>query len=415
METSASISAGRQINLSRGLLVLEFNSGAELTLNGPATLIATSDKSAHLLDGQLSARVPPRGRGFTIETHAGDFVDLGTEFGMIVSTDGAVETHVFEGKVNAKPVLAGVKDMKNVMLETGVAWARSASGAVNEALDAQPERFMRSDISGGDEPLDPPPIERGLALWFHAASRVQRDEHGNVSAWGDNLNAANFKSEDAWQVDATKRPGWISDAVSGRPALRFDGFKSLVTEPIQLGADQTSAVVFRVDGEAARQLVRQRSEYRELGVQLLNLNGPPHTVLQVNDDTRLEARVHLGWLREQPVPVDVGRLRSDAPVDGSAHVALYSFDTRQSKARLYVDGKLIDESLDAPAVGSTNSPRYLGSHYDRRGFGFTGDIAEILVYDAALSADESKAVSLWLAQKYDVTVPSSAEPYETAK
>jgi hypothetical protein len=110
-------------------------------------------------------------------------------------------------------------------------------------------------------------------------------------------------------------------------------------------------------------------------------------------------------LFQKPVPVDVGRLRSDLPVDGSAHVAVYSFDTQHSIARLYVDGNLISESLDAPDVGSTDSPRYLGSHYGRHGFGFTGDIAEILVYDAALTAQEAETMCVWLAQKYDIETP----------
>lgn len=409
VSASASITAGQQLNLSRGLLVLEFNSGAELTLNGPTTLIATSGNSARLLDGKVTARVPPRGRGFKIETHAGDFIDLGTEFGMIVSHDGAIETHVFKGQVAAEPVASGAVNRKRLMIESGAAWARSATGGKEERIDAQPSRFMRPTIPDGNGRLDPPPIERGLTLWFNAASRVQRDQRGHVSAWGDNLNQANVVAEDAWQVTADKRPEWITDAIGGRPALRFDGNKALVTEPIKLGDDQSSAVVFRIAGDAARRLIQRRSEFKHLGVQLLNLNGFPHTVIQINEDLRLEARVHLGFLQNQPDPVDVGRTLSDAPMDENPHVALYTFDTENSIARLSVDGRLMAESHDAPKVGSTSTPRYLGSHYGRHGFGFTGDIAEILVYDTALSAEESVTVSEWLAAKYEIVSPAAAE------
>jgi hypothetical protein len=242
-------------------------------------------------------------------------------------------------------------------------------------------------------------------LWFNAASRVQRDQASKVAAWGDNLELANVKAEDAWQVEASRRPEWTNNGVAGKPSIRFDGFQSLVTEPIQLGSDQTSAVVFRVDGKSAQNLVHGRDEFKELGVQLLNLNGPPHTVLQINEDLRLEARVHLGLLQNQPAPIDIGRLRSSTAIDDRPHVALYSFDTKNSVARLYLDGQLISESLDAPKIGPTNSPRYLGSHYDRRGFGFTGDSAEILVIDAALSGEESVKVSNWLAKKYNIGIP----------
>ena len=98
VSSSARIIEGQQISLSEGLLVLEFENGAVITLDGPSKLVATSGNGAKLLEGKLSARVPPRGRGFKIETHYGDFVDLGTEFGLIVADDGTVETHVFKGQ-----------------------------------------------------------------------------------------------------------------------------------------------------------------------------------------------------------------------------------------------------------------------------------------------------------------------------
>lgn len=411
---SASIMAGQQINLSRGLLVLEFTSGAELTLDGPATLVASSAKSAKLLEGKLSARVPPRGRGFKVETHAGDFVDLGTEFGMIVSKDGAVQTHVFKGKVVAEPALGSEGRQQTVELETGVAWSRPAAGASAKTLAAEPNLFVLPVIPDEGQPRDSPPIDHDLVLWFRASSRIQRDQNGNVSGWGDNVNASNVHAEDAWQVIGDKRPGWIANGIGEEPALRFDGHESLVTEPIHIGPNHTSVAVFRLDRQAGRQLILQRDEFRHLGVQLLNLNGPPHTVLQVNSDGRLEARVHLGWLRDQPDPVDVGYTITDLPLGDGAHVAVYSFDSHDSIAQLFIDGALVAESYNVPPVDSTNSPRYLGSHYDREGFGFTGDIAEILVFDAALPKAEAQQVSEWLSEKYGIafTTPHESDVVE---
>lgn len=403
---SASILAGQQINLSRGLLVLQFSSGAEITLDGPATFVATSDMSAELLQGKLSARVPPQAHGFKVETHAGDFIDLGTEFGMIVTSDGAVQTHVFKGKVIADPVLHNQDAPEGIVLKSGTAWGRPASGGASKSLTAQPELFMLPNIADESARPAPPPVERNLVLWFDAASRIQRDENGNVSAWGDIVTPTNVQAEDAWQVTATQRPTWVADGFGGRPSLRFDGYKSLVTEPIHLGSNQTSAVVFRVDSEAARDLVLKRTQYQYLGIQLLNLNGPPHTVMQLNADARVEARVHLGFLRNQPKPVDVGLTRSEDPVDGGAHIALYSYDAATSTARLCIDGRVISTSMNAPQVSDTNSPRFLGSHFEREGFGFTGDIAEILVFDTGLTEDEALTLSDWLAEKYGITVPS---------
>jgi hypothetical protein len=399
---STSILAGQKINLSRGLLTLEFESGAELTLDGPVNLVATSGKSAKLVAGKLSARVPPRGRGFTIETHAGDFIDLGTEFGMIVGRNGGVQTHVFKGKVVAEAAVD--KDTKEgLVLETGAAWARRSNGAA-ERLNARPELFVLPNFAADMPMVSSPPVDRGLTLWYRASDRVQQDRRGNISAWGDLRSPENQTVDDAWQVTSSKRPRWKPDAIGGQPALGFNGYKSLVTEPIHLGVNHTSVVVFRTDLERAREIISARTEYQHLGVQLLNLNGPPHTVLQVNDDARLEGRVHLGWVRDLPDPVDVGFIRSDSGLDESPHIAIYTYDAVNSVARLYVDGVLLGESNDVREVGTTTSPRYLGSHYDREGFGFAGDIAEIMVFDSAFSNEEVERVSSWLGDRYQIDI-----------
>ncbi|MCA9240519.1 MAG: FecR domain-containing protein, partial [Planctomycetales bacterium] len=173
--TSVDIRVGQQINLSRGMLVLKFDSGPEVTLNGPATFVATSRTSAQLLEGTLSARVPPEGRGFRVETHAGDFVDLGTEFGMIITKEGAVETHVFKGQVRAEPVATGDQRTSPVLLEQGEAWSRQEQGETVVSKRARPERFMRLVTEGEHKSLSRPPLDKEVSLWFDAAEGVQLD------------------------------------------------------------------------------------------------------------------------------------------------------------------------------------------------------------------------------------------------
>jgi hypothetical protein len=401
--TSAQIAQGQMITLSKGLLVLEFKSGAEITLNGPATFIATSDMSAQLVNGELSARVPPRARGFRIETHAGDFVDLGTEFGLLVADNGDVETHVFKGQVVAEPATTGGRPADRALLETGEAWLRPVSGLIETGIAAAPDKFMLPLHEDESVTLPPPPVDRALALWFAADSLVQRDAENGVSEWGDITEASNRQRENAWQVTVEKRPKWIGQSIGGRPVLRFDGYKGLVTEPLKLGPSQSSAIVFRLDGDVARELIEDRGEYRELGVQLLNLSGPPNTVVQVNGDLTLAARVHLGWVRDKITPVDVGLVQTSSPLDNNPHVLVYSFDTKNARAQLYLDGRLVSETPDVPPLSATNAPRFIGSHFHREGFGFTGDLAEVLVYDDALMPIECQMISAWLGKKYGIT------------
>jgi hypothetical protein len=101
--------AGKTLRLRRGLAEIEFDRGARLILQGPASLELISGNEARLLSGSLTARVPKRALGFTVFSPRGKVVDLGTEFGLSVEESGATAVRVFEGKVVASPnAAAGV-------------------------------------------------------------------------------------------------------------------------------------------------------------------------------------------------------------------------------------------------------------------------------------------------------------------
>jgi ferric-dicitrate binding protein FerR (iron transport regulator) len=95
--------AGR-LQLERGLLILRFDGGAAVVLEGPADLDIESRGCARLAAGRLTVRAPKEAAGFTVRAPASDVVDLGTEFAIMVERDGATEVHVLEGEVShAKP------------------------------------------------------------------------------------------------------------------------------------------------------------------------------------------------------------------------------------------------------------------------------------------------------------------------
>jgi ferric-dicitrate binding protein FerR (iron transport regulator) len=96
--------AGKDLDLARGLAEIEFDGGARVILQGPAGLRLLSGRSARLLRGTLTARVPARARGFTVLTPHNRVVDLGTEFGLSVDDEGAAMVRVFTGEVVAYPL-----------------------------------------------------------------------------------------------------------------------------------------------------------------------------------------------------------------------------------------------------------------------------------------------------------------------
>jgi hypothetical protein len=141
--------AGKMLRLSRGLAEIEFDRGARVILQGPASLELLSGNQIRLLQGSLTARVPEKARGFTVLSPSGKIVDLGTEFGLSVDEAGATALRVFDGKVEASPLAAD--DARVTLRQNQAAHIDGRSGAVR-TLDRNdpPAQFVRAIV--------PPPV-----------------------------------------------------------------------------------------------------------------------------------------------------------------------------------------------------------------------------------------------------------------
>ncbi|PQO25304.1 hypothetical protein C5Y96_25725 [Blastopirellula marina] len=91
-----------KFQLSKGLAQIEFFCGATIVLEGPADLQLESSTQALVRQGKIRAIVPPAARGFSLDTDKMKVVDLGTEFGLVVSSD-SVDVQVFDGEVELHP------------------------------------------------------------------------------------------------------------------------------------------------------------------------------------------------------------------------------------------------------------------------------------------------------------------------
>ncbi|PHS04870.1 MAG: hypothetical protein COA78_15960 [Blastopirellula sp.] len=96
---AGSILSPGTLNLSGGLIQIEFYNGVQLIVEGPADLEIVSVASVICHEGKLRSLVPQNARGFSVLTPKFDLVDLGTEFAVYVASDGRSDVHVFEGEV----------------------------------------------------------------------------------------------------------------------------------------------------------------------------------------------------------------------------------------------------------------------------------------------------------------------------
>lgn len=137
---------GQRIELIAGLAELRFDDGATVLLEAPASLTLTGDGAAQLQRGKLTARVPPRAVGFTIDTAYASIVDLGTEF-CVAADDSATDVTVVEGQVNLK--LTGDGQTASRVLSAGEG-VRVTSAGVGPAAGVQ---FTRRITPSNDGPL----------------------------------------------------------------------------------------------------------------------------------------------------------------------------------------------------------------------------------------------------------------------
>jgi ferric-dicitrate binding protein FerR (iron transport regulator) len=109
---------GQHLELKSGIAEITFDSGAQVTLEGPAALELNSAWEATLQHGKLRAEVPTAAVGFGIQSATVDVVDMGAQFGMTVDANGTTDVGVFNGAVEATPRNdRGTKPVKFVLKE----------------------------------------------------------------------------------------------------------------------------------------------------------------------------------------------------------------------------------------------------------------------------------------------------------
>jgi hypothetical protein len=99
------IRSGQQVmsghlTLQRGVVRLDFVSGATLAVEGPAKIEVVDEMRVVLLSGVVTARIPDSAIGFIVDTDTAHVVDLGTAFGVSVGDNGTTDVCVFEGEVS---------------------------------------------------------------------------------------------------------------------------------------------------------------------------------------------------------------------------------------------------------------------------------------------------------------------------
>lgn len=393
--------AGRRLRIDSGLAQLTFESGAQLILQGPVTFELRSDMEAELDRGKLAAVVPQQAHGFSVRTPTAEIVDLGTEFGLEVDESGATDVHVFQGEVLSWQVnLLGDVEGDALSLTDDQAASYSLAGISTEKR-ADANRFVRTVAPRiAENSLPKLPVKRDLVLWLAADVLVKKDAAGRVVAWQDILVGDNQLEDDAMQHYEEARPLWEAEGIAGKPALRFDGELSyLVTTPFFTTPDQTVFVVFSR---------APRDETPKNRAPLINYNGPPgdmsrtatqFRILQIGDYLTPGAYLGMVYAQLGERSTHFGTIPTLKPVvDDQPAVLAYVYDPSENHAQLWLDGESQGEATAHTGMAFA-SRKIIGKHPKEPGY-FRGCMAELIIFNDALTSDEVGQVNRYLLSKY---------------
>ena len=139
--TGEELRAGQQLQIGAGFAEITFDSGARVTLEGPAAVVLNSAWEATLRHGTLRASVPAEAIGFRMSNPDVDVVDRGAEFTLVADDRGVTEVYVQEGAVEVPPRQAGGREP--VILRARQARRFAQSGA-SETVQRNPQvdRFI---------------------------------------------------------------------------------------------------------------------------------------------------------------------------------------------------------------------------------------------------------------------------------
>jgi hypothetical protein len=256
--------------------------------------------------------------------------------------------------------------------------------AARTHLVAQAKRF--ADLPAASPPMHGQIVEQGLALRLRASDGIEADDAGRVIRWRD---LSGFE-HDALQAEADRRPEVVPNVMNGQPVVRCDGQRRFLNLAGQVLTSQ-QFTVFAVVSDAGDK------GHRTL---FSNWNGGAgNSVTSVFFGLTTDSAVRLS-----DDFAGVGR------VTNSKQPFLLTGVANEYGAVLFQNRAELAKKATPLAPRNLTTAYVVGQQGNIDGEYWNGDLAELLVYDRALSDEERLAVSQSLAERYGLWDEPTVNP-----
>ena len=219
----------------------------------------------------------------------------------------------------------------------------------------------------------------GLVFWFETTILKNANQH-KISSWN---NLADFK-EPAEQALADNQPTYIEDVINDLPVLRFDDTADFLT------FDGSSLI----NNNYTIFIVAARNSNK---VDNMILGG---TATTANNNLQIGYATNTSFIVKHYA--EVSNINYVVPAYTTPKFAIHSieFNTNDGKT-YYENGDLKAEAIDL--ANKTSLAGWNGAaigRFDTKYF--QGDIAEIIMFNRALSDDERQDVEQYLSKKWKI-------------
>ena len=265
-------------------------------------------------------------------------------------------------------------------LQTVTVRATDNDGAVSEA--------SLSVAVYGDTPV---PVD-GLRLWLDAGEELTVSDAGVVSAWGDR----SLFGHDVSQTELGLQPALAKDAINGKAAVQFDGEDDTLSRAGVAGTELLSADAVSV--YAVVRQARKSAANTVLAWEAPNYKNHLALLTSYNDQ----------FLVDHGNVSEGGRVSAAQPEGWDEAWHVLEFVREGNSATVNVDSTAVElgefgSTLDVALAGTL----LVGAS---PGLAYGGEIAEVLVYNRALTKAEQDGVKGYLGARYGLFVTENQPP-----
>jgi len=237
----------------------------------------------------------------------------------------------------------------------------------------------------------PVPVN-GLRLWLDAGEGLTAGDDGMVSAWADR----SLFGHDVSQAETAQQPKLIADAVNSQEALLFDGEDDMLAR-----ADVAGDALLSSDSVSMYAVVRQKQQ------------SDVNTVLaweatDYKNHLALLTSYHNEFLIDHGHASEGGRVSAVQPEGWDDMWHVLEFVRDGSQAVVMVDSETVEMGEFEDALEVDVAGRLIIGAVPQLAFG--GEIAEVLIYNRALSESERGAVRGYLGSSYGLFVTDNQAP-----